>query len=259
MSAYVHKEVSGSVARITLDRPETKNAFHDEVIGELIRTWEELSDRKDTRVMVLESRGDVFSAGADLHWMKRMADYDFSENVADAEKLWACVEKLHLLPFPTLCRVQGPAFGGALGLMAACDIVLAAETAAFAFSEVRLGLAPAVISPFVARKVPPAQLADTFLSGRRFTAKEAEMWGLVTRAVPEADLDETVEKFIRRILSGSPSAQRSIKDLLNRIPFSSSAKARSFTTSLISELRASEEGKEGINAFFDRRKPSWAK
>ena len=144
-----------SVTRVTISRPDVRNAFDDALIREMLSVWKSLEENRDARVMVLASEGEVFSAGADLKWMKRMADYSFEDNLEDADTPFECVMRLSTLPFPTICRVQGSVFGGGLGLVAACDIAISSSTALFAFTEARLGLAPAVVSPFIARKMMP--------------------------------------------------------------------------------------------------------
>ncbi len=247
------------VAEVTLDRREVRNAFNDEVIGEFLETWKILASDSDLRAMILRTAGDTFCSGADLKWMKAMAGFGKEENLADAGHLYDCMDGLFRLPVPTVCRVQGPAFGGALGLIAACDIVIASSEASFAFTEVRLGLAPAVISPFVARKLDPAFLREVFLTGRRFSAIEARDHGLVTEVVGPEELDIAVDKTVLHLLKGSPEAQKAIKELLDHLPFPSREEERRFTSALIADLRAGKDGQEGITAFFERRNPRWVK
>jgi len=213
----------------------------------------------DCRVMVLTGAGDCFSAGADLNYMQRAAKYTHLENIGEAAKLSETMRGLHEMPLVTIARVNGPAIAGATGLVAACDIAIAVDTAKFAFPEVKLGIAPAVISPFLIERLGPGRARRLFVTGERFTATDAETWGLVDYAVPLEELDERVEKFIKLALSSAPEAVAENKKLVRTLSSHiHHEEVDRFTTSLIAELRASEEGQEGIASFLEKRKPEWA-
>lgn len=244
------------VATITMDRPEVRNAFDPVLIDELTRAAAELADDRSVRVVVLTGAGEVFSAGADLNWMKSMKDYSHQENVADSTRLDAMFRALWDLPQPLVGRVNGLALGGGTGLTAVCDIAIASEAAAFAFTEVLLGLAPAVISPYVLRKTSLSFARSVFVTGERFGAERAREAGLVHEVVPADGLDDAVEAAVRRCLAAGPLAAAAAKRLpeIALLPLDEAA-AR--TVEIIAELRAGAEGQEGMAAFFDKRKPRW--
>lgn len=243
-----------AIAVLTLNREEVKNAFDDELIEEATKRLASLPGK--VRVLLFQGKGTHFSAGADLAWMERMAHRGFEENKQDAEKLWNLLETLLTLPVVTLARIQGGAFGGALGLIAACDIAIAEEKAQFAFSEVRLGLVPAVVSPFVALKCSPAFMREVFLTGRPFSAQEALAGGLVQQVVPSDALDEAIEKTLKQVLKTGPEAIKACKALLNRLAYPWK-EMRAYTTTLLAKLRESQEGRQGMEAFLKKEKPPW--
>src|SRR5690554_6111582 len=249
------------VAWLTLNRPEVHNAFDDSLIAELNAHLAKLHDaahQGEVRVVVLGSEGKSFSAGADLNWMRRMVEYDFEGNLADSRKLSALMHGLDTLPCPTLCRVQGAAFGGAVGLAACCDIVIASEKARFCLSEVKIGLSPAVISPYVQRALGARQMRRYALTAEVMDATTALALGLVHRLAPHAELDAAVEAMIDILLAGSPQAQRATKALLAEVAREPDSKAtREHTCRVISELRVSAEGQEGLASFFEKRRPAW--
>ncbi|PXX99379.1 enoyl-CoA hydratase-related protein [Halomonas sp. LBP4] len=250
------------VAWLTLNRPEVHNAFDDSLIAELnahLERLHEAAGRGEVRLVVLGSEGKSFSAGADLGWMKRMVEYDFDGNLADSRKLSKLMHGLDTLPCPTLCRVQGAAFGGAVGLAACCDIVIASEKARFCLSEVKIGLSPAVISPYVQRALGPRQMRRFALSAEVLDATTGLGLGLVHQVVDHGDLDDEVETMIETLLAGSPQAQRATKALLAEVAREPDADAtRERTCWVISELRVSAEGQEGLASFFEKRHPAWA-
>lgn len=252
---------SRGVARLMLDRPEVHNAFDDALISELnahLERLHALAERNEVRLVVLASDGKHFSAGADLHWMKRMVDYDFDDNLKDSRELARLMQQLDELPCPTLCRVQGAAYGGAVGLAACCDVVIASERATFCLSEVRIGLSPAVISPYVQRAIGPRQMRRYALTAEVIDAATAQSLGLVHEVVDGQELDIHIDQTIDRLLAASPQAQRATKALLARVdqdPGSDATRERCCRT--ISELRVSREGQEGLAAFFDKRPPAW--
>jgi methylglutaconyl-CoA hydratase len=249
------------VARLTLERPEVHNAFDDHLIAELndhLRRVGELAQRGEVRVLVLGSEGKSFSAGADLNWMQRMVDYDFEDNLADSRELSALMHGLDTLPCPTVCRVQGATFGGAVGLAACCDIVVASDKARFCLSEVRIGLSPAVISPYVQRALGSRQMRRYALT-EVMDAATAERLGLVHRLVEPDALDAAVDAMIDTLLATSPQASRATKALLAEVAREPDSNAtRDHTCRIISELRVSHEGQEGLASFLEKRRPAWA-
>lgn len=249
------------VAWLTLDRPEVHNAFDDALIGELNAHLDQLhaaAERGDVRVVVLASEGKHFSAGADLNWMKRMVEYSVDANLADSRELSRLMHRLDTLPCPTLCRVQGAAYGGAVGLAACCDIVVASEAARFCLSEVRIGLSPAVISPYVQRAIGERQMRRFALTAEVIEVATAQVLGLVHEVAGSDELDARVAVYVDTLLAASPQAQRATKALLaavSREPDSDATRERCCRT--ISELRVSDEGQAGLVAFFEKRDPVW--
>jgi len=250
--------VDGGVARVTLDNAARHNAFDEALIAALAEAWRGLAGRADVRAVVLQGQGPSFSAGADLAWMKRAAGQGREANRADAEKLARMLEALAALPQPTVARVQGAVFGGGVGLVAACDIAVAAEDAVFSLSEVRLGLVPAVISPYVLAAVGVRAARRLMLTAERFPAAEAHRLGLVHRVVPAAALDDAVDAVLADLAQGGPAAQAEVKRLVRAIagrPVDASVIAA--TSASIADARAGAEGREGVAAFLEKRKPGW--
>ncbi|XKH59036.1 enoyl-CoA hydratase/isomerase family protein [Halomonas sediminis] len=249
------------VAWLTLDRPEVHNAFDDSLIAELNAHLTHLHDaahRGDVRVVVLGSKGKSFSAGADLNWMKRMVDYDLDANLADSHKLAALMHGLDTLPCPSICRVQGAAFGGAVGLAACCDIVIASEKAKFCLSEVRIGLSPAVISPYVLRALGERQVRRYALTAEVIDSSTALVLDLVHLVVGPDDLDAAVSDMLNTLLGTSPQASRATKALLAAVAREPDSDAtRAHTCDVISKLRVSPEGQEGLASFLEKRRPAW--
>jgi methylglutaconyl-CoA hydratase len=227
-------------------RPERRNAFDAALIDELAAAF---ADVGDARAVVLSGDGPSFSAGADVEWMRSSVDLSFDENVADALRLRAMLDAIDSCPAPVVGRVQGHALGGGCGLVACCDVVIAEPAAQFAFSEVKLGIVPAVISPFALAKIGPSAARRYFLTGERFSAGEALRIGLIHEVTD--DLDGAVERVVRELSTAGPSAARAAKDLA-RAPQSADETAR-----LIAAHRTSEEGQEGLHAFLEKRPPSW--
>ncbi|MGO2133490.1 MAG: enoyl-CoA hydratase-related protein [Halomonas sp.] len=254
------------VAWLTLKRPEVHNAFDDSLIAELnahLAQVREAAERGKVRAMVLGSDGKSFSAGADLGWMKRMVEYDFDGNLADSRELSRLMHQLDTLPCPTLCRVQGAAFGGAVGLAACCDIVIASDKAKFCLSEVRIGLSPAVISSYVQRALGERQMRRYALTAEVMNAATAERLGLVHQLV-EADtehhaLNSAVDAMLDTLLGTSPQASFATKALLAEVAREPDSDAtREHCCQVISKLRVSAEGQEGLGSFFEKRRPAWA-
>ncbi|MBF9267212.1 enoyl-CoA hydratase/isomerase family protein [Paracidovorax cattleyae] len=255
---HLHVGQAGAIARVTLARPEVRNAFSDEVIAELTRAFETLGRQEDVRAIVLAAEGPAFCAGADLNWMRRMADYSRAENVADAGRLAAMLRTLNDCPKPTIARIQGDVYAGGLGLVAACDVAVAVDTAAFCLSEVRLGLIPATIGPYVVRAMGERAARRYFVTGERFGALEALRVGLVHEVVDFEQLDERLDAVLQAIAAAGPQAvaagKRLVRDIAGR-PIDDALIAS--TVDAIADIRASGEGREGVQAFLQKRKPAW--
>ena len=248
------------IATVTLNRPDVHNAFNDAVIATLTEGFRRLGADPAVRLVLLRGNGPSFSAGADLAWMKRMAGYSLEENREDALGLAVMLRTLAELPRPTLAVVQGPAFGGGVGLVAACDIAIAADTAAFALTEVKLGLIPATIGPYVVAAIGPRACRRYFLTAERFSALEAHRLGLVHEVVPGHALDTAVEKVAGRLLEGGPRAQAESKRLIRDLHGRAVDDAlMADTAARIAETRASDEGREGVASFLEKRKAAWVK
>jgi methylglutaconyl-CoA hydratase len=239
----------GPVLRLRLTRPERRNAFDAALIAELTEAF---GDVGDARAVVLSGEGPSFCAGADVEWMRASADLSYDDNLADALRLRAMLEAIDGCPAPVVARVQGHALGGGCGLVACCDVAVAAENAIFAFSEVKLGVVPAVISPFALARIGPTAARRYFLTGERFDARTALRIGLVHELVPEDELDVAVERVVGELSSAGPEAVRAAKRLVLDAPLSPEETARR-----IAERRTSAEGQEGLRAFLERRPPSW--
>jgi methylglutaconyl-CoA hydratase len=248
----------GAVARVFLARPELRNAFDGETVRELTTAIVAVSASELVRVIVLGGQGPVFSSGADIEWMRAVAGYSREQNVDDARELAGLFFAIDRSPKPVVARVQGAALGGGAGLVAAADIAIAAADARFGFSEVRLGLVPAVISPWVVRRIGLSAARELFLTGERFSAEEAARIGLVRHVVPPEQLDQAVEARVRELLYAAPGAIAAAKALLRTVEGRSPEDVRDATTQLNAERRASAEGQEGLRAFLDKRKAGWA-
>jgi methylglutaconyl-CoA hydratase len=246
------------VARLTLCRPEIHNAFDERLLAELTEAATILAADRSVKVVVLAGQGKSFCAGADLDWMRRMAGFTEAENRADAMGLAGCLRALFELPQPLVGRVHGPVIGGGMGLVAVCDIVLAVPGAVFGFSEVRLGLSPACIAPYVVRRLGESACRQLFLTGDRFDGAEAHRLGLVHRLVEPEQLDNELDTLVRRLLANGSVAMASCKELLHRVPGMPLDQAGPYTAEVIAGLRAGEEGREGVSSFLERRKPSWS-
>jgi methylglutaconyl-CoA hydratase len=244
------------VATVTMNRPEVRNAFDGSLIAELHDVVRTLGADPAVRVVVLTGAGSVFSAGADLAWMRSMKDHTFEENLADAARVDALLRALYDVPLPLVGRVNGDALGGGVGLVAVCDVAIAAEDTQFGFPEVMLGLAPAVISPYVVRKVGQSFARAMFVTGERFSAGRALATGLVHQVVAFADLDRAVGAVVDRCLRSGPQAV-SVAKRLPELALRPLDEATADTPGLIAALRISDEGQEGMQAFLDRRPPAW--
>ncbi|MBB3213322.1 methylglutaconyl-CoA hydratase [Herbaspirillum sp. Sphag1AN] len=246
------------VATITLNRPEVHNAFDDALIAHLIDLINRARDNPAVHILVLASTGKSFSAGADLAWMRRMADASYGDNVRDALQLSALMESLNNFPAPTIAKIQGTVMGGGVGLVACCDIAIASDHATFALSEVKLGLAPAVISPYVIAKIGVSQARRYFVSAERFSAIRAAAIDLVHEVVLADELDDKLEQLVSHLLANGPKAMRRAKELVQVAnPLACTPLLRDFTTNMIAALRASQEGREGLRAFLEKTPPDW--
>jgi len=246
------------VATVTLNRPEMRNAFNDEVIAELTAVFLQLQDRTEVRCIVLGAAGTAFCAGADLNWMKRMAGYTRDENLADAAALARMLRVIYECPKPTIARVQGDAYAGGTGMVAVCDIAVAADTAVFCVSEVRLGLIPGTISPYLVRAMGARAAHRYWLTAERFGAAEALNMGFVHEVVPPAGLDAKVAELARMLVANGPEAMKVCKALVQDVAGKDITPALiERTVEGIADIRASDEGREGIQSFLQKRKPSW--
>jgi methylglutaconyl-CoA hydratase len=248
----------GAIRTITLSRPDVRNAFNDEVIAELKNAFTEAGQAADVRCLVLAAEGSAFCAGADLNWMRRMADYTRDENLADAGQLAAMLRAIYECPKPTIARVQGDVFAGGVGLVAACDMVVSVDTATYCLSEVKLGLIPATISPYVIRAMGARASHRYFLTAERFSAAEAHRIGLVHEVVAADALDTKVAELASALVSASPNAVRACKRLVQDVAEREIDDALvAHTVAGIADIRSSAEGKEGVQSFLQKRKPSW--
>lgn len=258
MAKFIRRDTQGTVAIVTLARPELHNAFNEVLIDELIQAMAELGRRADIRSIILAADGRSFCAGADVHWMKRMVDYTLDENIADATAMANMLRAIRECPKPVVARVHGAAIGGGVGLAAACDMAIALESAVFCLSEVKLGILPAVISPYVVEKIGPGHMRRYALTAERFTAGEARRMGLVCEvaATPE-EMDAWIERITALLAVNGPEALAACKAVLREVqPLDWEAKQR-LTVERIAERRVSAEGQEGLKAFLEKRRPDW--
>jgi methylglutaconyl-CoA hydratase len=246
------------VATVSLNNPDKHNAFDDEIIAQLTDAFTSVENNPDVRVMILASQGKSFSAGADLNWMKRMASYTYEENLRDSGALASMLKTLNFMSKPTIARVQGAAFGGAVGLVSCCDMAIASERASFSLSEVKIGLMPATISPYVVAAIGQRVARRYFTTAERFNAETAVQLGLVSEVVVEEALDPCIDILVKALLANSPAAVTEAKQLVFDVA------EREITDELIEEtskriaaIRVSEEGQEGLTAFLEKRQPNW--
>lgn len=248
------------IATITLNRPDVHNAFNDTIIARLIACIETCHNHDDVRVVLLQSTGKNFSAGADLAWMKSMAQLNHEQNKQDAAELALLMEKLYRLDKPVITRAQGKSFGGALGLIACSDIVVADQDASFCLSEVKIGLVPAVISPYVVNAMGQRTAMRYFMTAEAFSARQALALGLVHDVCPLDEVDQHIEKLIQKLLNNGPQAVTKAKALVQYVAENQiDAVTIKHTTELIADIRVSDEGQEGLGAFLEKRKPNWIK
>lgn len=256
---YISVHATRPIAAVELNRPDLHNAFNDEMIAEITAAFIELGRDGDIRAIVLSGAGKSFCAGADVHWMRRMVGYSFEENVADAKTLATMLRTIHDCPKPVIARVHGAALGGGTGLVAACDMAVALDSALFGFTEARLGIIPAVISPYALHKIGAAHARRYFLTAERFGAAEAMRIGLVNAtAADTAQADEWIAAITREILANGPQAVAAAKALIDDVPACPWDRVAELTSGRIAERRVSDEGQEGLKSFLEKRKPRWA-
>jgi methylglutaconyl-CoA hydratase len=250
--------IAGKLATVTLNRPDVRNAFNEKTINEITLAFDELGRNELVRVIVLAANGAAFCAGGDLNWMKAMAGYTHAENNADAMQLAQMLRTIYLCPKPVVAKVHGDCYAGGMGLVAACDVVVAADVANFCLSEVKLGLIPATISPYVIKAMGEQASRRYFLTAERFGAAEALRTGFAHEVVPVADIDAKVAEIVKALLANSPNAVKEAKALVRDVAGQPVSDALLADTALrIAHIRASEQGREGVASFLEKRKPNW--
>ena len=249
----------GMVLRLTMNRPQVHNAFNSEMIRELAAAFDEAKKDANVRLVVLTGAGESFCAGADLNWMREIIRYSYEQNLRESRELAELMHSIYALPKPTIARINGAVIGGGTGLFSACDIVIASDRARFGLSEVKIGLIPAAIGPYVIRRIGESAARELFLTGERFDAQRALEIGLVNKVVVHEALDEKVAEVVRLLLSSGPEAIARCKELLQKVPAMGLDEAKSYTAEMIAGLRVSPEGQEGMAAFLEKRKPKWIK
>lgn len=260
-ASYRHLRIerAGPVTRVALARPEVRNAFDEVLIEELTRAFRAVAEDEGVRVVILSGDGPAFCSGADVSWMRRAGGYSRVENEADAERMAWMLRAIDACPQPVVVLAHGAAIGGGVGLVAAADIAIAAEGTVFSLAEVRLGIVPAVISPYVLQAIGARAARDLFLTGDRFDAREAHRLGLVHQVVPAEELEAAGRKKVASLLSAGPEAVRVAKGLIEQVTGMKPEEALPLTSRAIAERRASAEAREGLSAFLEKRRPSWAK
>lgn len=255
----INYELKDSVAHVSFCRPDVHNAFNDSVIYELTDLFDRLDKEKNLRVVVLTGEGKSFCAGADLNWMKRVISQSFDENLKEANALAELFAKIYHFRCPVIGRINGAAIGGGVGFVAGCDIAIAAETAKFSFSEVKIGVVPACIGPYVIKKIGEGKAREFFITGERMAAEKAQKIGLVNICVPDDRLDDEVSSLIKMIMSSGPDAVAMAKVLVSSVSGMTEEQYKPYTAEMIAKLRISDEGQEGMSAFLEKRKPKWVK
>jgi methylglutaconyl-CoA hydratase len=255
---YLAIERTGAIERLTLNRPDVRNAFNEDVIAELTTWARTAAADRALRVVVLSGAGKVFSAGADANWMAKMVGYSHQENVLDATRMAEMFLALNTIPAAVIGRIHGAALGGGAGLTAICDIAVAEDGALFGFTETKLGILPAVISPYVLPKIGPSAARELFLTGMRFSAARAKEIGLVHAVVTAAELDTVVQHYVDELMSASPTGIAASKALVAQVWGQTPQDAMAITANAIAAQRVSAEGQDGLKAFLEKRKPGWA-
>jgi methylglutaconyl-CoA hydratase len=250
-------EKRNKVMWVTLNRPEVHNAFNSVMINELSAVFDLAKDDPDVRVVVLTGKGKSFCAGADLNWMKEIIKYSFEQNLEESMNIAELMRKIYALPKPAIAMVNGAAIGGGTGFVSASDIAIASDNAKFGLSEVKIGLVPAAISPYVVRKIGESKAREYFLTGKRISAQTAKDIGLVNDTVPFTELGGRIDALIEQLVTSGPEAIACCKELLIKVPRMQTSEVKEFTARMIANLRVSEEGQEGMAAFLEKRKPKW--
>lgn len=250
-------ELDGPVARLSFNRPEIHNAFNSTLIEEMLHLLNSLNSKENLRVVVLTGKGKSFCAGADLNWMKSVVDQSFEQNLSESNRLAELFYAFYSFPKPIIGRINGAAIGGGCGFVAVCDVAVAAASAVFSFSEVKIGIVPACIAPYVIKKCGEGKTRELFITGERIKAEHAAEVGLINRVVEDTDLDSAIDDLCRAIVSSGPEAVKMAKELIASVPAMSPDQFKPYTAEMIARLRQSDEGQEGMHAFLAKRKPNW--
>jgi methylglutaconyl-CoA hydratase len=251
-------DAEGPAIWITLSRDDVRNAFNGRMLDELLDAFEAAPKVPGGRAVVLTGVGSAFCAGADLNWMRAVREFTYEQNLEESNKVAAVMRRIYDCPLPTVARVNGPAIGGGAGLVACCDLAVAAENARFSLSEVKLGLIPSCISPYVIKKIGEGKAHEFFLTGERIAAGKAREIGLVNQVAKEGELDAVVAKWVNQLVTSGPVAIAKCKELIKRVPQMDLDEAGPYTAEMIAKMRVSAEGQEGMAAFLEKRKPKWA-
>ncbi len=260
MTSYTTIKLStaNGIAHITLNRPDIRNAFNEVMIAELTDAFKQTAKMNDIRVIILKGDGKSFCAGADLNWMRDVSKYSFEQNFAESYRLSECFYAIYSSPKPTIAVVHGAAIGGANGLLAACDIAVCDHETVFSLSEVKIGIVPACISPYVIKRVGEYGARELMLTGRRINGMEAESYKLVNKSLPATEIEAYIDQMIQMLLTSGPAAITHCKNLIDKVVNHIDLnEALTYTAQMIAEIRASEEGQEGMAAFLEKRKPGW--
>lgn len=258
MFQTIEIEIQNRVATLWLNRPEVRNAFNGTMILEIYQGFQELSRINDLRLVVIRGRGNAFCSGADLNWMREVKEYSLEKNMEDGLALGKCLAEIYYFPKPVVVVAHGAVIGGGIGLVSAADISLASNDATFLFSEVTIGLVPAVISPFVIKRVGLSKSKELMMLGDRFSGEDAFRFGLINRVADSQDLEVCLQQTISKLLKNSPASLIKTKELLNHIEtFSEEDSVTRYTARILAHTRRSEDGQEGMNAFLEKRTPNW--
>ncbi len=251
-------DAQGPAVWVTLSRDDVRNAFNGQMLADLLDAFAAAPKVPGGRVVVLTGVGSAFCAGADLSWMRAVRDFTYEQNLAESMDVAAVMRRIYDCPLPTIARVNGPAIGGGAGLVACCDLAVAAESARFSLSEVKLGLIPSCISPYVIRKIGEGKARELFLTGERISAEKAREIGLVNEVAKEGELDVIVARWLNQLVTSGPVAVAKCKELIRNVPRMDLDEAGPYTAEMIAKMRVSDEGQEGMAAFLEKRKPGWA-
>lgn len=254
----IELEIKDSIATVWLNRPQIHNAFNELMIAEILQCYTELNNSEEIRAVVMRGRGKTFCAGADLNWMRDVADYSYDQNYTESLQLSNCFYAIYACIKPTIALVHGAAIGGANGLLASCDFAFADENTVFSLSEVKIGIIPACISPYIIKRVGEYKAKDLMLTGRRIKGAEAEKVGLVNKSFPGAEMENQLDGILESLITSGPKAISHCKRLIDEVSNNlTHHDALEFTARMIAEIRASDEGQEGMAAFLEKRKPNW--